>query len=495
MKGSKNLMLNLRFGAFFLTMLVWGWAFWPALLEMYDTWLDSNTYTHGFLIAPISLFLIWEKKVELSNVTSKLFWPAMVLLLGIQLFQLMAILAGVYLFQQVAAYLSLVCIVWWLWGTAKINVIVFPMFFLVFCIPMGEELVPWLQQITADLSVWMLQVSSVPIYREGLYLFVPNGTFEVAEACAGIRFLIASVALGTLFCYMFYTSPVKRILFFAVALTLPILANGIRAYGIMMIGYHTDMEHATGADHLVYGWGFFAFVIFLLFAIGNFFKDPLQPVPERNTISTTKVELNVQSRNMLFLSVLVICTVLISPGTYLHLVKQNNQAKPADWSLLSAQLENEIAESWGVNFKNSTKVISGKFNTPLADIDVYAAYYFEDSQEQELITWANRFFDVDAWSIVSSSVETLSLKEASIEYKMLQLTNLSGQQRWLVAWYQVGEAFTQDPLKIKLYQLLDKLTGGSGEGVFVAVSALEPVSKEDVLQFITQHVALLRLPE
>ncbi|MFT5676151.1 MAG: exosortase A [Paraglaciecola sp.] len=488
-------MLNLRLGAFFLTMLVWGWAFGPALFEMYDTWLDSNTYTHGFLIAPISLFLIWEKKIELSNVASKLFWPAMVLLLGIQLFQLMAVLAGVYLFQQIAAYLSLVCIVWWLWGSAKIQVIVFPMFFLIFCIPMGEELVPWLQQITADLSVWMLQLSSVPIYREGLYLFVPNGAFEVAEACAGIRFLIASVALGTLFCYMFYTSPVKRVLFFVVALTLPILANGIRAYGIMMIGYHTDMEHATGADHLVYGWGFFAFVIFLLFAIGNMFRDPMKPAPEENTLSVTNVGLNVQSRNMLLLSVLAISTVLMSPGTYLHLVKQSNHAKPADWTSLSAQLENEIAANWGVNFKNSSEIISGKFNTPTADFDVYAAYYFEDSQDQELITWANRFFDVDEWSIVNSSVETLDIDEVKIEYKNLQLTNLFGKQRWLVAWYQVGDTFSQDPLTIKLYQLLDKLAGGSGEGVFVAVSALEPVSKEDVLQFITQHAALLQLPE
>ncbi|MFT4940013.1 MAG: exosortase A [Paraglaciecola sp.] len=488
-------MLNLRFGAFFVTMLVWGWAFWPALAEMYDTWLDSNTYTHGFLIAPISLFLIWEKKAELSNVASKLFWPAMVLLLGIQLFQLMAMLAGVYLFQQIAAYLSLICIVWWLWGSAKIQIIVFPMFFLIFCIPMGEELVPWLQQITADLSVWMLQLSSVPVYREGLYLFLPNGAFEVAEACAGIRFLIASVALGTLFCYMFYSSPVKRVLFFAVALTLPILANGIRAYGIMMIGYHTDMEHATGADHLVYGWGFFAFVIFLLFAIGNFFRDPLKPAPEKSKLSMSSTGLNVGSRNMLLLSVLAISTVLMTPASYLTFVQQNNQSKPADWSSLSAQLENEIAANWGVNFKHSSKIISGKFNTPTAGFDVYAAYYFEDSQEQELITWVNRFFDIDTWSIVSSSVEELSIDEAKIEYETLQLTNISGQQRWLVSWYQVGEIFSPDPLTIKLYQLIDKLAGGSGEGVFVAVSALEPVTKEDVLHFITQHAAVLRIPK
>jgi exosortase len=80
----------------------------------------------------------------------------------------------------------------------------FPIFYLIFMVPFGEALNPPLQDITAILSVAMLQWSGIPVFREGLYLATPIGQFEVAVACSGLRFLIASVAIGTLFCYLTY---------------------------------------------------------------------------------------------------------------------------------------------------------------------------------------------------------------------------------------------------------------------------------------------------
>jgi exosortase/archaeosortase family protein len=136
-------------------------------------------------------------------------------------------------------------------------------------VPFGDFIVPVLQEYTAWFAVWLLQLSGLPMYREGLYISIPAGDFVVAEECSGVRYLIASVALGLIYAYISYRSVWRRAALVALAIALPIIANGIRAWGIIMIAHWTDMEHAVGVDHLIYGWVFFGFVMLLLFWLGS----------------------------------------------------------------------------------------------------------------------------------------------------------------------------------------------------------------------------------
>ena len=96
----------------------------------------------------------------------------------------------------------------------------------------------------------------------------------MVEACSGIRYLIASMTLGTLYAYLNYDSTQRRLLFIALSAIVPIVANGLRAFLIVMIGHHSDMKLATGVDHLVYGWLFFGVVMFFLFSLGALFSEP-----------------------------------------------------------------------------------------------------------------------------------------------------------------------------------------------------------------------------
>ena len=95
----------------------------------------------------------------------------------------------------------------------------------------------------------------------------------MVEACSGLRYLIASFTLGTLYAYLTYRSLARRLVFIALSLIVPIVANGIRAYLIVMTGHLSDMQLAVGVDHLIYGWVFFGFVMLLLFWIGSFWRE------------------------------------------------------------------------------------------------------------------------------------------------------------------------------------------------------------------------------
>ena len=69
--------------------------------------------------------------------------------------------------------------------------------------------------------------------------------------------IIASLTVGTLFAYLSYRSLNRRLIFVGVAFAVPVIANWMRAYMIVMIGHLSGNKLAVGVDHLIYGWVFF----------------------------------------------------------------------------------------------------------------------------------------------------------------------------------------------------------------------------------------------
>src|SRR4029077_9557246 len=140
-------------------------------------------------------------------------------------------------------------------------------------VPFGEALIPPLINFTADFTVGALQLTGVPVYREGSFFTIPSGNWSVVEACSGLRYLIASFTLGALYAYLTYRSLKRRLVFIGLSIIVPVLANGVRAYLIVITGHLSDMRLAVGIDHLIYGWVFFGIVMLLLFWIGTFWRE------------------------------------------------------------------------------------------------------------------------------------------------------------------------------------------------------------------------------
>ena len=78
---------------------------------------------------------------------------------------------------------------------------------------------------TANFTVLGLRLSGIPVFREGLHFVIPSGSWSVVEACSGVRYIIASLTVGSLFAYLSYRSFKRRLIFFGVALVVPVIAN------------------------------------------------------------------------------------------------------------------------------------------------------------------------------------------------------------------------------------------------------------------------------
>jgi exosortase A len=256
-------------------------GYWPTAATMVSIWWRSTTFTHGFTVLPIAAWLVYRKRDELRALAPV---PAPTVLPAIALAGL-AWLAGefaaVNALSQTAFVGMLVLTVVAVLGTAASRTIMFPLGFLFFAVPIGDFLLPWLMDWTADFTVAALRVTGVPVYREGLLINVPNGRWSIIEACSGVRYLIASLMVGTLFAYLNYRSLRRRFAFAGVAIAVPIVANWVRAYLIVLVGYLSDNRLAAGVDHLIYGWVFFGIVMLLMFGIGARWREPAGETPSR----------------------------------------------------------------------------------------------------------------------------------------------------------------------------------------------------------------------
>ncbi|MEO8411204.1 MAG: exosortase A [Propionivibrio sp.] len=236
-------------------------------------WDRSETFAHGFIVIPICLWLVWRKRAELAATTAGPWWPGLVAVLLAGSLWFVTSLADVLGVKQFALAFMLQAAIVSVLGLKVARVLVLPLGFLLFAVPAGEVFVPVMIDWTADFTVAALRLSGVPVYREGNYFSIPSGNWSVVEACSGVRYLIASIMIGVLYAAISYRSWTRRVAFIVASIVVPLIANWLRAYMIVMIGHLSSNRLATGVDHVIYGWLFFGVVMLLLFWVGSFWAQ------------------------------------------------------------------------------------------------------------------------------------------------------------------------------------------------------------------------------
>ncbi len=247
-------------------------------LGMVAIWWRSGTFTHAFLVPPIVLWLAWRRRSAVAGLTPRpVPWLALPLaLMGAA--WLLADFATINAATQFLLVAMLVLLVPAVLGWTVAREMSFPLAFLFFCVPVGEFLLPQLMTWTAHFTVVALRLSGIPVYQEGLQFIIPSGQWSVVEACSGVRYLIASLMVGTLYAYLSYQTLRRRLAFIALAVALPLVANWGRAYLIVMIGHLSGNTLAVGVDHLIYGWVFFGVVMLAMYVIGGRWAQPELPL-------------------------------------------------------------------------------------------------------------------------------------------------------------------------------------------------------------------------
>lgn len=233
---------------------------------MADKWWNVSTYNHVLFVPLIVGWLVWIRRHEIVQLTPAPWWPGLVATAGALFLWLLGSIAGVNSASQLGAVAALQASLITLLGPRIAAAMLFPLGFMLFLVPFGDEILPALQMITAELVIAFTHWSGIPAVIDGVFIDTPVGLFEVAEECSGVKFLVAMLALGALVAHTCFSSWKRRAVFLAAAVILPILANGVRAWGTIYIAQSQGIQFAEGFDHIFYGWVFFALVVIVLLA-------------------------------------------------------------------------------------------------------------------------------------------------------------------------------------------------------------------------------------
>lgn len=236
--------------------------------EMVHQWWNIDTYNHLLLMPPIIAWLVMLKSGELGQITPRAFWPGLLVVIAALGLWGAGRVTGINLLAHAGAVGMVQGAVVAVIGLRASLLLALPLALGVFLVPFGDEIIPPLQLITADIAVALTHLSGVPAHVDGIHIDTPAGLFVVAEACSGVKFLIAMVTLGVLVCFTRFDSWQRRAAFMAACITVPILANGVRAWATIYVAQFIGAERATGFDHIIYGWVFFAIIVAALLGAG-----------------------------------------------------------------------------------------------------------------------------------------------------------------------------------------------------------------------------------
>lgn len=239
-------------------------VFWSDWAAMADQWWNSSTYNHILLVPVIIAWLVHYRLPELAKLEPSGWWPGLVFAAGATLLWALGVFAGLATARQLGVVLLLVAAVLLLLGPRLGRALAFPLGFMLFLVPFGDELVPALQMVTAEMTIGLVHLSGIPAVIDGVFIDTPAGLFEVAEACSGVKFLVAMIAFGVLVANVCFVSVWRRAAFLLACVIVPILANGVRAWGTVFAAQYVGAEAATGLDHIIYGWIFFGIVLALI---------------------------------------------------------------------------------------------------------------------------------------------------------------------------------------------------------------------------------------
>ena len=479
-----------------------GFWYWETLVAMVGIWERSETYAHAFVVPPITLWLIWRQRKQVLAEQ-----PHTSLLLAIPIafttfLWLLGELTAVNALTQFALVATLVLAIMALLGTSVSKRIAFPLAFLFLAVPFGDFMLPKLMEWTAAFTVLALRTSGIPVYQEGLQFVIPSGNWSVIEACSGIRYIIASVTVGTLFAYLNYVSLRRRLTFIGVAILVPVVANWLRAYMIVMLGHLSGNRLAVGVDHLIYGWVFFGVVIMIMFMIGARWSEDVPEVeatfslarPPRKTSSVT-------------LAALAIAFLTAVGPLWFSAINNSDQTAPPALSHLKVPAEwSESAQfsSWKPAYANPSAELQTAYLHDNKPVGVYIAYYRNQDYQRKLVTSTNTLaISTDhIWSVLSQGQIPVTFENlpAKLRSAVLLGKDTSPETHLTVwQWYWINGKLTTSDFEAKLYTALSRLSGqGDDSAVIMLYAPSEhaaetlPAFAEEASQTINQLLANTR---
>lgn len=248
-------------------------AYFPVISGLIRAWARSDDYSHGFVIVPIAIYILWQKRETLRCASFDGAWPGLI----VATVALIAYLVSIKGEMQTLGSFSMIFFLWgtviFLLGFSIFKESLFPLSILFFMIPVPAQLVATLtiplQLIVTKGSVWLASIIGIPIFNEGNVINMTRCTFEVVQACSGLRSIMTLLTLGAVLAYVTLRSNLLRTLLFVLAVPIAIAVNIFRVFVMIAVFHFLEVNLSTGTLHTVLGLVVFGIALGLFLLAGK----------------------------------------------------------------------------------------------------------------------------------------------------------------------------------------------------------------------------------
>ena len=448
--------------------------------DMATQWWTISTYQHCLYVLPIVGWLIWMRRSEVAQTTPAGWFPGLALVFGAALLWLVGEAGGIAILRHVALVAMIQASVVAILGPAVARAVLFPLFYLVFLVPFGDEFTGPMQTLTAKMTMGLLDLTGVPATIDGVFITTRAGWFEVAEACAGVKFLVAMIAYGALAANVCFRSSLRRTIFMVAAIVVPVLANGVRAWGTIFAAESIGTEAATGFDHIVYGWVFFAVVMLAIMAGAWPFFD--RKIGESWLAGKVfAVWKPVASPLLIAPLALVVTAVPVAWDSFASAA--GRIALPASVALPAVAGWTRVADlpatPWTPRFDGADHRLLGRYGNPTGQrVDVGVALYGWQGNGREIVAFGQGAADPAgqwAWAANLPSLGTGHVERIMGPDK--------AEREAAIFWHVGGEAM-EGAANVKLSTLTARLTGGDQSAATLIVSAEGKGAHDAIIAFL-----------
>jgi exosortase D (VPLPA-CTERM-specific) len=455
-------------------------SYWGVIQKLVQQWLGSEDYSHGILIVPIAIYLIWERRRELKAADIRTDWRALPVLLFAVFVFIVGELGAELFTTRVSMLVFVVGLTWLLFGFQVLKILRFPLAFLFLMLPLPgfiyRNITFPLQLISTTGAVKFMHILGISAYQEGNVIDLGYTQLQVVEACNGLRFILPLFTLGVLFAYFGLKSVWKRILLVCGTIPIAIFANVFRIGTTGFIGRYWGPKAAEGFFHSFSGWAVFMLSVALFLVLMFIFRK----LPPKETKPAIKELPETEGKRVFSWASLGTAVVIIVVTPFI--VGYLGQVKPVVLKKPLAEFPLEFQERSGRKSFMAAEIweqVGGQdyvsidyFRENMAPINFYVAYYEYQRKAGDFIHSPKLCLPGGGWFIEKSSVRRLKPNPhggtgpQGLEFNEL-VVEKGGLRHMTYYWYQGRDRNFTNEYAAKFYMVWDGLWRRRTDGALV----------------------------
>lgn len=469
------------------------------VLSFYNVFSEEGSdQSHAPLLLLVVLYLIYRTWVQAGRQVSIRFNRlAMVLLAALSLLWLVLGLVFVEAGQQAVLIVMIAMLVVGMLGLRDGAKYIMPVLLLLTVVPVWSPVIPYLQAVSAQTTAYLLDLAGITSTREGYLLIIPNGTFEVADACSGLKFQIVGITLALIHTQLIRVPARVVLTYVLLASLLALVSNVLRIFIVVVIGYHYGMTHEYVQDHNFIGWMLFSIFFFLLLFFGerrlrgHMVADPAEEGERPSGAIMAPWKSGVA---------MIVLALSVGPVLYGYFIHRGASSdrdhisvlkQIPGWALASTRLTD-----WAPVWTRGEHSFEGSFSSDGERVDLFATEFTWQRQGYEAVNTSHQVYDMGKWSRISRSAKVVDVPgngELTVEVTLLK--SPSQRKRLVWQWYRTNDKIVASTAQAKLNNLIGVIAGKPEISVFVASKEIvrNEAHATDVLErFLSAYLGLFK---